>query len=197
MYIIYLLFFQDDTSLALSSQGSHADVDPLLDSIEVEFGYNLTDSHSATGQSRGRRQLRRPQQSSLPRTANRPGLQQPGTTQTTGQQLEGYSQGFTPPPTYQAALDGSDGGVRTAVGRDGYEWPIEDPPLPLGGHVYSESGIGVGPKSRSTPLIREGMRRRGQRQRTSQQQEEATAQLPPDNPLFADNSGLLQELDTL
>ena len=92
--------------------------------------------------------------------------------------------GFLPPPTYQSALDGSDGGITAAGGRDGYEWPIEDPPAPLGG--------GAGGKSRSTPLIREGMRRRGQRQ----QQAGQSAQIE-ENPLFAHNSGLLQELDTL
>ena len=115
----------------------------------------------------------------------------------------GYSQGFQPPPTYQSAIDGSDGGFTTAgggggEGRDGYEWPIIDPPMPLGGRAS-----GSGPKSSSTPLIREGMRlRRGvgrtttgatqQQQPSSAQQQSAGA-----NQEAANLNGLLQELDTL
>ena len=116
----------------------------------------------------------------------------------------GYSQGFQPPPTYQSAIDGSDGAITTAggggEGRDGYEWPIIDPPMPLGGH-----GSGTGPKSSSTPLIREGMRlRRGARQTAAA----ATQQQPPQTEPTglqtnsnqeegANLNGLLQELDTL
>ena len=109
-----------------------------------------------------------------------------------------YSQGFQPPPTYQSAVDGSDGGITTAGGgRDGYEWPIIDPPMPLGGHRS-----GTGPKSSSTPLIREGMRlRRGPRQTAAatQQQPQAqpTGQQTNSNQEGADFNGLLQELDTL
>ena len=110
----------------------------------------------------------------------------------------GYSQGFQPPPTYQSAIDGSDGGFTTAGGgggdgRDGYEWPIIDPPMPLGGRVS-----GTGPKSSSTPLIREGMRlRRGARQTTAgattQQQQYPSGANQEETNL----NGLLQELDTL
>ena len=159
-----------------------------MDSIEVEFGYGYMDSgrrSNNTGQSTGSRQLRPGQRS----TTNRAGSQSSGRTgsaQTPRSRGEGggggFLRGFLPPPTYQSALDGSDGGITAAGGRDGYEWPIEDPPAPLGG----------GGKSRSTPLIREGMRRREQRQ----QQAGPSAQIE-ENPIFARNSGLLQELDTL
>ena len=95
-----------------------------------------------------------------------------------------------PPPTYQAAVDGSDGGF-TAGGRDGYEWPIIDPPMPLGGPTS-----GTGPKSSSTPLIREGMRRRVPRQ-TAAQQGGGQQQAQDSNQEGAYFDGLLQELDTL
>ena len=115
----------------------------------------------------------------------------------------GYSQGFQPPPTYQSAINGSDGGITTAggvgggvEGRDGYEWPIIDPPMPLGGR-----GSGNGPKSSSTPLIREGMRRRGPRQTAAATQQppqaQATGQQTNSNQEGANLNGLLQELDTL
>ena len=52
-------FIQDDDttcSLALSSQGSNTDLDPLSDSLEVELGYDFTDASgrrsNVTGQSR-------------------------------------------------------------------------------------------------------------------------------------------------
>ena len=52
------VFIQDDDttcSFALSSQGSNTDLDPLADSLEVEFGYDLTDAggrrSNMTGQS--------------------------------------------------------------------------------------------------------------------------------------------------
>ena len=103
----------------------------------------------------------------------------------------GYFQGFMPPPTYQAAMDGSDGGITAAGGEgegmDGYEWPIIDPPS------------GIGPKSSSTPLIREGMRlRRGQRQAAAtQQQPQTQAAAAGPQAQGANLSGLFQELDTL
>ena len=115
-------------------------------------------------------------------------------SQSSTSQGRGYSQGFLPPPTYQAAIDGSDGGITTAGsrggGRDGYEWPVIDPPMPLGGQ-----GSGAGPRSSSTPLIREGMRRRGPRQ-TAVSQTNALHQTHP-NQDGAYIDGLLQELDTL
>ena len=114
----------------------------------------------------------------------------PSANQQAGE-VAGYSQGFMPPPTYQSAVDGSDGGVTAAGGNDGFEWPIEDPPIPLGGGVDSSL---PGPKSRSTPLIREGLRRRGQRQHEGDIQQQAMQE--EDNPLFAPGSGLLQELDS-
>lgn len=53
-----VVFIQDDDttcSLALSSQGSNTDLDPLADSLEVEFGYDITDAgarrSNMTGQS--------------------------------------------------------------------------------------------------------------------------------------------------
>ena len=122
-----------------------------------------------------------------------------------GSGVQGYLQGFQPPPTYQSAIDGSDGGITTAGGvgggRDGYEWPIIDPPS------------STGPKSSSTPLIREGMRlRRGARQTAAassqqQQQGEQPSQAQGSGGQQQTNSnlqeggpnlsGLLQELDTL
>ena len=118
-----------------------------------------------------------------------------------GSGVRGYLQGFQPPPTYQSAIDGSDGGITTAggvgEGRDGYEWPIIDPPS------------STGPKSSSTPLIREGMRlRRGARQTaaaSSQQEQPSQAQGSGGQQQTNSNlqeggsnlSGLLQELDTL
>ena len=184
----------DDTSLALSSE----DLDPLMDSLEAEFGSDRIDSRrsNVTGQTR-----HRPIQPSPLTTTTTSAPSQPtaGSTQSNlasasqqAGEVGGYSQGFMPPPTYQSAVDGSDGGVTAAGGRDGYEWPIEDPPLPLGGGV---GGSLAGPKSRSTPLIREGLRRRGQRQHEGGGQQQAMQ--GEDNPLFASGSELLQELDTL
>ena len=192
----------EDTSLALSSHGSNTDLDPLLDSLELEFGYDFTDPGSqrsnVTGQSRRQGTA---QPSPLVTTSNRARASsgRSETTQaTSGHQVvgTGYSQVFSPPPTYQAAVDGSDGGITAAGGRDGYEWPIDDPPWPLGG---SSGGGGSGPKRSSTPLIREGMRRRGQRQRGGDSGQQTTEQATPseENPLFTPDSGLLQELDTL
>lgn len=170
-----------------------------MDSIEAEFGYDWSDGghrSNVTGQT-GHRHHGPVQPSPLTMTTNRapsrPTQTNLASTTQQGTGAEGYSQGYLPPPTYQAALDGSDGGVTAAGGRDGYEWPIEDPPMPVRG------GAG-GPKSRSTPLIREGMRRRGRRQRegdsqSQQQQEQGTQR--EDNPLFAPDSGLIHELDTL
>ena len=194
IYVPWFFFIQDEDSLALSSQGSTDLLDPLLDSFDAEFGYDWTGGGHhphATGQS-SRRPLHAPAQPSpLTTTSTRATSQssrtRPQTSQlsTTRQGGTGYSQGFLPPPTYQAAVDGSDGGITTAGG-GGYEWPIVDEPTPLGGQP--------GPRSNSTPLIREGMRRRGPRQ-GRQQQEQASQE--ENNIWFDPNSHLLQELDTL
>ena len=77
-YLYFAVFLQDDDttcSLALSSQGSNTDLDPLVDSLDLEFGYNLTDAggrrSNMTGQSSRHLHNRQVQPSPLATTAAR------------------------------------------------------------------------------------------------------------------------------